>query len=338
MFSNLLDVLLLHGVLDARSDSESVRTFCYGGFYSKYSSDGRIRILSLNTLLWAQQLSNGVRTINRYHSAKSIPQPTSSPVPCQQRSDDPFGQLAWLEEEVRQAAEQGQYVMLVGHIPPGVKAGEQGWCWQYWQRLEQLLHRYESVITALQFGDYSQDMIRLVRRRNTAPPSHSQHHQQQQQHHSSSFAATVSHVIHINPGLSPRKNVNPAARIYTFQRHNSRIVDYQQLYIDLTRTHTSNHTPLHWLFQYNALDAYGLGEYGAGSWLDAMRRMRWGSGDGVLLERYMRSVNVWKAGVGDGVDYLCDVMVMGLQDNVRCKRTGVVPGLEMEEEQEEEWK
>ena len=308
-FSALLGLLLLHGVLDERADDDSIATFCRGGYYSARVNAGRIRILSLNTIAWSQQL---LETPPPNHSQlPSNLAPASRPVACEARQDDPFGQFEWLEAEVRLAAEHGQHVWLVGHIPPGIKAGEEGWCWRYWQRLQRLLRQHESVITQLQFGDYSQDMIRLVQ-------------------HSS---GGVSHVVHINPGLSPRKNVNPAARVYTYNRSSSAVVDYQQLYIDLTRSHTAPRTeppqPPAWLFQYSALAAYGLGEYSAAGWLEALRRMRWSSGDnGVALERYVRGVNVWKAGEGNGLDYLCDAMVMELEENRRCKQTGEVEGLE----------
>ena len=340
-FSTLLDLLLLNGVLDERSNDDSIHTFCHGGYYSKRISSGRIRILSLNTLAWSQQLFDSSQA-NRNRTSSDYPsnlKPDNGPVPCDERLDDPFGQFAWLETEVRYAADNGQHVWLVGHVPPGVKAGEQGWCWQYWQRLERLLSEYERVITQLHFGDYSQDMIRLVQRASST------HRPWLYQTHSQSSGG-VSHVIHINPGLSPRKNVNPAARVYTYNRSSSHVIDYQQLYIDLTRTHTTRSHPSdsrtqpqpppqppppHWLFQYNALDAYAMDEYSAAGWLDVLQRMRW-TNDGVLMERYMRGVNVWKAGVGDGVDYLCDAMAMGLADNRRCKQTGVVPGLQEAEE------
>ena len=323
-FFPLLDLLLLHGVLDEADDDDAIQTFCHGGYYSKRISNGRIRILSLNTIAWSQQLldstqSNPSHTSGEYSSNL---EPANSPVPCDERPDDPFGQFGWLEHEVRAADESGQHLWLLGHIPPGVKADEQGWCWRYWQRMERLLQDYKSVITQLHFGDYSQDSIRLVERSDTVRQS------RQQQQSSHPFAGGVSHVVHINPGLSPRKNVNPAARVYTYNQSSSHLVDYQQLYIDLTRLHTAHsQQPPHWLFQYNALDAYAMDEYGPAGWLDVVRRMRWTS-DGVPLERYMRGVNVWKAGVGDGLSYLCDVMAMGLADNRRCKQTGVVPGLE----------
>ena len=336
-FSPLLGLLLVHGMLNERTDEGSIRTFCRGGYYGKHINNGTIRVLSLNTIVWAEQLFDSSSQANRTNTDSNYPSPVTagnSPVACEGRPIDPYGQLEWLEAEVRSAAEKRQHVWLVGHTPPGVKAGQQGWCWQYWQRVERLLHGYGSVITQLHFGDYSQDMVRLVpRSSNTAQRS--------------AYGGGASHTIHINPGLSPRKNVNPAARVYTYNRTSSHIIDYQQLYIDLGRLHTTptttphyttthsnnnnNHThrPLspHWLFQYNALDAYAMDAYGTAGWLDALRRMRW-TDDGVLLERYVRGVNVWKAGVGDGVNYLCDVMAMELADNRRCKQTGVVPGLE----------
>ena len=55
-FSTLLDLLLLHGMLDERDDAASIRTFCHGGYYSKPINNGRIRILSLNTIAWSLQL------------------------------------------------------------------------------------------------------------------------------------------------------------------------------------------------------------------------------------------------------------------------------------------
>ena len=79
-------------------------------------------------------------------------------------------------------------------------------------------------------------------------------------------------MVHINPGLSPRKNVNPAARVYQFDTTTGRVADYRQYYVDLNAlqlTHSQRHRHSEdtmqevkeegvvWSWQYSAKSYYG---------------------------------------------------------------------------------
>jgi hypothetical protein len=68
------------------------------GYTSTEIMDGKIRVIVLNTLLWAIQLK---------------PKPTSSEM------QDPCGQLAWLKQEMNTARSNGgQKIYIQSHIPP----------------------------------------------------------------------------------------------------------------------------------------------------------------------------------------------------------------------------
>lgn len=349
-FKSLLSILFRHGLL-AADDEEAVQTFCHGGYYSNVVAHGRVRVLSLNTLAWAKDLPSGLteeqtvasppshsfttrtswkdnattQPIELTPSTLSFSFPSNPPsnlhsppsLPCSSpaRADDPYGQFSFLHEQLHLASRSDppQHVHIVGHQPPGVKPSaspSSSWCPRYQQRFTEVLARWPHTVQGLMFGDYSQDVVRLL-------------------------GGVDGAVVHVNPGLSMRKNVNPAARMYQYERHSGRIVDYHQLFVDLTALQLrvgreegrgegvgEGEAEVVWAWQYSAREYYQMSEYGVEGWLRVVRRMQ---SEAELLERYISAVNVWKQGDGDELAYLCDIVALEEADNAECRRSGRVP-------------
>lgn len=67
---------------------------------------------------------------------------------------DPYGQFAWLEEEVEHAASSGTRLLIIGHAPPVLDYYDRMPIWQeaYSSRFWALLRRRPSVVGGLLFG------------------------------------------------------------------------------------------------------------------------------------------------------------------------------------------
>ena len=69
-----------------------------GGFYARAARDGWPRILVLNTDIYTTR--------------------TSAPPLDVEAHPDPYGQLAWMEEELEAAVRADTQVLIIGHMPP----------------------------------------------------------------------------------------------------------------------------------------------------------------------------------------------------------------------------
>ena len=365
-FSSLLSSLLRHGVIDATDDA-SIATFCQGGYYARVLPKQRLRVVVLNTQPWAAEYSDTATSTSHpsasfsqrsqqwrdnttlqplpltpsllsfSFSPSSYPSNTRplTPLPCEHRRrlPDPYHQFRFLRQQISLAslASPAQRIVLMGHRPPGAKAGAAGWCAQYDAELQSIISEWPNVVSALMFGDYSEDRIKLM---DAQPAAAEEEEDDDEQSGSGGGSLSSSSggseqqlkVVHINPGLTMRKNVNPAARLYEFDARSGSIVNYHQYYVDLQQQQLSAGSSVQWSYQYDAVLHYGLQSYGSEGWLAVARRMM--EGERGLLHRYIAAVNVWKVGVGDGVGYLCDMLALGLEENTECRRTGKVPLLE----------
>jgi hypothetical protein len=368
-FSSLLSALLRHGVIDAKDDA-NIATFCQGGYYARVLPKQRLRVVVLNTQLWSadyadtalssshpsasfstrsqqwrdnttrQPLSLTPSLLSFSFSPSSYPSNTEPlpSLPCdhRRRLPDPYHQFRFLRQQISLASlsSPAQRIVLMGHKPPGAKAGSAGWCAQYEAELQSIISEWPNVVSALMFGDYSEDRVKLM---DAQPAADDDGDEDEQTVSSSGISSTVEQqlkVVHINPGLTMRKNVNPAARLYELDPRSGSIVNYHQYYIDLQQQQltaasgnsSSGSGSVVWWYQYDAVVHYGMQSYGSEGWLAVARRMM--DGERGLLHRYIAAVNVWKAGLGDGVGYVCDMLALGLEENTECRRTGKVPRLE----------
>lgn len=79
--------------------------------------------------------------------------------------DDPFGQLAWLNQTLASLKERNRKAFLTGHVPWGVEAyGDKPtllWVEKYTLKFLGLVSEYDDVIQAQMFGHTHMNMVRL---------------------------------------------------------------------------------------------------------------------------------------------------------------------------------
>lgn len=112
-----------------------------GGFYARDVVPGRLTVLSLNTIIY---------------SAKHVPDSTGLA--------DPFGQFAWLEQQLTNASDTGRAVYVMGHIPPVLESyrmGRRQWHAGYVHRYLTLMRQFALTIRAQFFGHFHSDEFRV---------------------------------------------------------------------------------------------------------------------------------------------------------------------------------
>lgn len=179
---------------------EETRTFHQGGYYGRFINP-KLKILVLNTNLYLP-----------YNTNKT-------------EEDDPTGQLAWLEGELKVAKDNNIAVIITAHVPPG-----------YFERVAvipflsdkfndafvNLLLNYSSVIFTQIYGHTHTDSFRLVSYDlpNAVPDTHA----------------------FIAPSVSPWKvpltgmnGINPSVRLYRYSLEKKMVLDYEQYFLNLTK-------------------------------------------------------------------------------------------------------
>ena len=115
-------------------------TFLRGGYYSTMIHDGKLIILSLNTVLYA----------NYYN-----PEPLNT--------DDPGKQFLWMRKMLKYARERNCQVLIIGHIPPtlGSYRHNQFWKDQYVHAYYSLIEEYDDLVIGQLFGHLHSDEFRV---------------------------------------------------------------------------------------------------------------------------------------------------------------------------------
>ena len=123
-------------------------------------------------------------------------------------------ELDWLQQQLEQADDNSNEVIIVGHIPPIANAYESAklngavpfWQPQYAQQFFKLLEKYHNDISGL-------------------ITSHT---------HMDAFALLPDNIIDtFVPSISPVIGNNPAYKVYQYQPSNLRLLDYQTYYLNL---------------------------------------------------------------------------------------------------------
>lgn len=184
-------------------------TFITGGFYSCLLQP-KLRLIALNTILW--YLSN--------------------PLVANLTNGDPGGHFKWLEEELNKASLNSEKVYIVGHIPPGAYTRgffpETGPNFFYFpsfnKRFIHIVNTYHDVIVGQFFGHLHLDSFMLF-----------------------SDNETVVNSLFLGPSVTPwyepnkelYSPVNPAIRLYKYNRTSGTILDYNEYFLNLTKA--NNH-------------------------------------------------------------------------------------------------
>ena len=140
-------------------------------------------------------------------------------------------QLSWLEEELRQARQRRQTVLLMGHIPPGPshfeldsicvaghyyqRAGGACWDGRAQARLLALLRAYGDVVPSSLWGHHHTESVRVIG-------------------DAKDDAAAAVHTMYLSPALTPRNPPHdPAVRLYRYHRHTGQLLNYTDFSFEL---------------------------------------------------------------------------------------------------------
>ena len=163
-------------------DADAAKQFRYGGYFE--ARVGNLTILSLATVIYSVR---------------------HQPV---QPEEDPFHQFAWLSRRLKEAADEGRRVWIIGHIPPGIETFGYTELWH-----PRFLARYleivqdrllGSTIAAQLFGHVHKDEFRLL---PDPPPG--------------------AGPIFLSSALSPVYYNNPAFKLVKYSKSTGRILDFE---------------------------------------------------------------------------------------------------------------
>ncbi|CAJ1390800.1 unnamed protein product [Effrenium voratum] len=317
-----------------------LETFKRGGFYSAEPVKG-LKLIALNTVVWSQKVLDWESTQTKEvvdipavdeatWSGPNAPIPVADISgwswntdvvshkelwPCEKRPRDPYGQLAWLEAELRAAREAKQRVVIAGHVPPGNKVGDNNFCVQYLRDLTRLVRENADLIEVQIYGDHSNDEFRMVWSDDKGE------------------AHAVSSVL-VSAGVTPRKHCNPSWRLFEVTEDH-RVHDFTQYYLPLVATDIVWSTKpewvkLHregkdellsskfWRKQYSFREQYGVGLS------PPELEMLWVKmqSSPKLLKDYLAQMFSQTVGVHDYFDYICDMRYLDEEENEECYKRG----------------
>ncbi|XP_029475040.1 acid sphingomyelinase-like phosphodiesterase 3b isoform X2 [Rhinatrema bivittatum] len=229
-------------------NKESIVPFEQGAFYSEQllnkSQGGRVIVLNTNLYY------------NTNNQTMSM--------------EDPGGQFRWLEEELTSAANKGEKVYIVGHIPPGVFEKKRGKPWfleHFNNRYVDIVQKHHDVIAAQFFGHHHTDTFRMFYDRAGNPIS----------------------ALFIAPGVTPWKTTlpgvenganNPGIRVFDYDRETLQVKDMVTYYLNLTY---SNMAAPRWEKEYRLSEAFQVPD---GSTLSMQRVLDKISTDKCYLQKY----------------------------------------------------
>eukprot|EP00118_Oscarella_pearsei_P010009 m.59311 g.59311 ORF g.59311 m.59311 type:complete len:554 (+) comp34881_c0_seq1:24-1685(+) len=199
-------------------------------------------------------------------------------------------QRDWIDATLKEAEENNEKVVLIGHVPPGIFGSIES----YGDFYVPLIQKYKDVVVAQLFGHTHRDQFQVVHGDNGADPVG---------------------VVLISPPVTTFVDVNPSFRIYLMDPETFELVDYEQYHINLTeanRLAALNRTDeVKWFKAYTAREEYGLPDLSAQSWWDMSERMRH---DFDLFERFHDNYNARSDATRKYCEFLCrENFVCGLQ-------------------------
>ena len=115
------------------------------GAYSAYpSADRKLRLIVLNTMLWLQE---------RYVSDDGVPQNKAG-----------FWEVQWFKDQLNEAKEAGEQVIVAMHIPSGLDSYKTSAYWKgmFQKSWEALISKYESTIALVVNGHTHMNALRQL--------------------------------------------------------------------------------------------------------------------------------------------------------------------------------
>jgi len=174
---------------------ESIETVRKGAYYTELIEPG-LRIVVVNTAMY-------------FDGNWAFPQWTV----------DPGGMLAWLRSVLQKAKDNGEYVFLAGHVPPGSTLTFDFDMWiQFNDQYVEALNGFNGFpIAASFYGHHHWTTYRIISNENVTAAT-----------------SANSHVGFVSSSLTPRPNANPCFTEYTYMTTAPyTVIDRSYEYIDL---------------------------------------------------------------------------------------------------------
>mmetsp|Transcript_32485 Transcript_32485/g.65814 ORF Transcript_32485/g.65814 Transcript_32485/m.65814 type:complete len:488 (+) Transcript_32485:1668-3131(+) len=211
--------------------------FRSGGYFARsIGGSDKVKVLVLNTVIY---------------SVNHAPRATSN---------DPLGQLTWVESELTKAKANGGHVMIVGHVPPTIGSYRKSQFWQdrYLDQYLALIDEYADVVSAQLFGHLHSDEFRVLS--DEAPP------------------------VLMTSSITPVFGGNPSFRVVEYDKDKGGVTDYATYYWDLYDDATSG-----WQKLYSFRQAYGISNMTSSSMQAVVESIRLG---GYALDTFLSNVRV----------------------------------------------
>ncbi|XP_035438582.1 acid sphingomyelinase-like phosphodiesterase 3a [Spodoptera frugiperda] len=233
--------------------TEALQTFETSGYYTIEQSKSKLRIVVLNSVLWA----GGAARTDGPHRGRQ--------------------QWEWLEQVLSKARRRNEMVYLVAHAGPGVEerhnagsssaAGGGELTPTANARLVHVIRAFSDVIAGQFYGHRHADTFRLIY----------------------SEGRPVSWAL-LAPSVTPRgagSTSNPGLRLYKFDSNTGKVLDYTQYYLDVNNIRGE----AHWAIEYNLTQYYGLREISPAS-LDALAERIRNHNDRGVFAKYLTALRV----------------------------------------------
>ena len=150
------------------------------------------------------------------------------------QSVDPSDQLKWLIIQLSAAEESGDFVHIVGHIPPDNRECTQSWLYNYLAITE----RYSHIIVGQFYGHTHRDEFRVL-------------------HSNSDCNKTIGFEI-LSPSFTPYDDdlkFNPSYRVISTDEQ-GQVIDIETYTYDMTLANADNGSKPEWGFEYSMTKDY----------------------------------------------------------------------------------
>ncbi|KAJ3075507.1 Endopolyphosphatase [Podochytrium sp. JEL0797] len=301
---------LFRGVSDEETD-RARKTFLRGGYFERDILDGRVSVLSMNTLSFFVE-----NKLVEDCAAFGLPRSGKRPFDPKNVAD---AQLDFMEEYLLQARKEGRKVILQGHVAPMGKVDDQLWKEECFEWYVYLSGEYTDVILGHYFGHTNRDMIHVISK-------HRDDKNRGKKHNPYTIDALLPSVIEnfdlknneivevLFTGSSILPKFNPGYRVGVLQigaqNKSISLLNHWTMYLDLHRANANaqqdRNSPLEFAPSCNTLVDYGMPDLSMKSVEEWMRVMQGKNGkkEGAkMLEMYNRcmqtslGVDHWENGV-----------------------------------------
>jgi sphingomyelin phosphodiesterase len=212
---------------------------------------------------------------------------------------DPFQQLQWLADTLKEAEDAGESVHILSHVPTGDIS-----CLKVWSReYHRIVERFATTITG-QFNGHTHRDEFHVYYNNSAPEQ-------------------AVGVAFNGASVTPYDSANPSYKVYSVDQSTYTLLDYEEWTFNLTLANSRpvTETP-EWYKLYSFVEAYGVDNLQAGEVDKVLYKM---AEDHSLLDDYFRFYfRNGDAGIGAGCDeecrkaYLCDIAKAQFGETTQC--------------------